>query len=98
MREGEEKQRPPKIFGDIAEIEHALHSKVIDLHTRIKYRWIGMDENGSPVRRWFDTTPGRVILGQVLPKSRKISFDTVNKLMTKREISSMIDQVYRHCG
>ena len=42
--------------------------------------------------------PGRVLLGQVLPRSPKISFDIVNKLMTKREISNMIDQVYRHCG
>src|SRR6185295_1009837 len=50
------------------------------------------------VRHWFDTTPGRVMLGNVLPKSAKISFEVVNKLMTKREISSMIDQVYRHCG
>ena len=38
------------------------------------------------------------MLGSVLPKSPKISFTLVNKLMTKREISSMIDQVYRHCG
>src|SRR5262245_19862804 len=38
------------------------------------------------------------MLGEVLPKSAKISYDVVNKLMTKREISSMIDQVYRHCG
>ena len=38
------------------------------------------------------------MLGNVLPKSPKISFDVVNKLMTKREISNMIDQVYRHCG
>jgi DNA-directed RNA polymerase subunit beta' len=28
----------------------------------------------------------------------KAPFDIVNKLMTKREISGMIDQVYRHCG
>ena len=28
----------------------------------------------------------------------KVPFDVVNKLMTKREISGMIDQVYRHCG
>ena len=38
------------------------------------------------------------MLGNVLPKSPKVPFDVVNKLMTKREISSMIDQVYRHCG
>src|SRR6201987_3167580 len=30
-----------KIFGDMAEVEHALHSKVIHLHTKIKYRWEG---------------------------------------------------------
>ncbi len=98
MREGGEKQKQPKVFGDMAEIEHALHGKVIDLHTLIKYRWVGVDEKGNPVRKWFDTTPGRVMLGNVLPRSSKISFDVVNKLMTKREISSMIDQVYRHCG
>src|SRR6266702_1320969 len=98
MREGEEKGKELKVFGDMAEIEHALHAKVVDLHTRIKYRWIGVDENGKPIQQWFETTPGRVMLGEVLPKSAKISFDIVNKLMTKREISSMIDQVYRHCG
>ena len=99
MREGEERlQKHPKVYGDLSEIEHALHSKVIDLHTRIKWRWLGVDEKGDAVRKLYDTTPGRVLLGQVLPKSAKIPFDVVNKLMTKREISSMIDQVYRHCG
>jgi DNA-directed RNA polymerase subunit beta' len=99
MREGDEKgQKHLKVYGEMAEIEHALHAKVINLHTKIKYRWIGVDEEGKPVRQWFETTPGRVMLGQVLPKSPKISFEVVNKLMTKREISAMIDQVYRHCG
>ncbi len=36
-----------KIFGDMAELEHALHSKVIHLHTKIKYRWEGIDETGK---------------------------------------------------
>ena len=27
-----------------------------------------------------------------------MTFDVVNKLMTKKEISNMIDSVYRHCG
>src|SRR5229473_7631042 len=98
MREGDEKEKHPKAFGNMAEIEHALNAKVIDLHTKIKYRWIGMDEKGKPVNQWFETTPGRVMLGQVLPRSTKVPFDAVNKLMTKREISGMIDQVYRHCG
>src|ERR1700723_2749738 len=87
-----------KLFADLAEIEHALHSKVIHLHTKIKYRWQGVDENNKPVTRWFETTAGRAMLGQVLPKSPKMPFDVVNKLMTKKEISGVIDQVYRHCG
>src|ERR1700710_468964 len=87
-----------KLYGEMAEIEHALHSKVIHLHTKIKYRWQGMDENGKPVTRWYETTAGRAMLGQVLPRSPKMAFDVINKLMTKKEISGVIDQVYRHCG
>jgi DNA-directed RNA polymerase subunit beta' len=87
-----------KAFGDIAELEHALHQKVVTLHSKIKWRWEGLDEKGNDILKWFDTTPGRVLLGRVLPRSTKVSFDVVNKLMTKREISGMIDNVYRHCG
>src|SRR5664279_1646061 len=87
-----------KLYGEMAEIEHALHSKVIHLHTKIKYRWEGIDETGKIGRRWIEPTAGRVMLGNVLPKSIKIPYDVINKLMTKREISNVIDQVYRHCG
>jgi len=58
-----------KIFGEMAELEHALHSKVIHLHTKIKYRWNGMDETGKVSRRWIETTAGRVMLGNLLPSS-----------------------------
>ena len=67
-------------------------------HARSSTAGTGVDENGKPMRQWYDTTPGRVMLGNVLPRHGKISFDVVNKLMTKREISNMIDTVYRHCG
>src|SRR5262249_8421791 len=79
-------------------MHQALPRKAIDRNTKIKWRGMGIDEQRKPVRKWYETTPGRVMLGQVLPKSAKIPFDVVNKLMTKREISGMIDQVYRHCG
>jgi DNA-directed RNA polymerase subunit beta' len=96
MRDNEPGQG--KVFGDMASIEHALAEKVIGLHTKIKYRYEGVDETGAPKRYWYDTTPGRVMLGEVLPRNPKTPFDVVNKLMTKREISNMIDTVYRHCG
>ncbi len=96
MRDNEPGQG--KAFGDMATIEHALNAKVITLHSKIKYRFEGVNDKGETVRTWHDTTPGRVMIGQVLPRSPKVSFEAVNKLMTKREISGMIDMVYRHCG
>jgi len=96
MRDNEPGQG--KVFGDMASIEHALNAKVITLHSKIKFRFEGVNDKGETVRTWHDTTPGRVMIGQVLPRSSKVSFEAVNKLMTKREISAMIDMVYRHCG
>ncbi len=96
MREGEPGEG--MLFSNMGEIEHALHAKVITLHTRIKGRAWTYGTNGERIAKIFDTTPGRMILGQLLPRNNKIPFDVVNKLMTKKEISNMIDIVYRNCG
>ena len=85
-------------FSSQSEIEHALHTKSITLHSKIKGRAWTYDENGNRVSKIFETTPGRMILGQLLPEHNKVPFDVVNKLMTKKEISNMIDTVYRNCG
>src|SRR6195952_4743435 len=86
------------LFSDIGEIEHALAAKSVTLHTRIKGRAWTYDQDGNRVSKIFETTPGRMILGQILPQHNKIPFDVANKLMTKKEISNMIDTVYRNCG
>ncbi|MFC5395513.1 DNA-directed RNA polymerase subunit beta' [Bosea vestrisii] len=87
-----------KIFGDFGELEYALHEKVVTLHSKIKYRWTGVGRDGQPYTKIYDTTPGRVILSTALPDHPAVTFDVVNKLMTKKEISNMIDAVYRGCG
>src|SRR3546814_9160347 len=46
----------------------------------------------------FETTPGRMLLGETLPKTHKVPFETVNRLLTKKEICDVIDSVYRHTG
>ncbi|OAI31158.1 DNA-directed RNA polymerase subunit beta', partial [Methylosinus sp. R-45379] len=86
------------MFADQGEIEHALAAKAITLQTKIKGRAWTYNEKGERVSKIFDTTPGRLILGQLLPRNPKIPFDAANKLMTKKEISNMIDTVYRNCG
>jgi DNA-directed RNA polymerase subunit beta' len=87
-----------KVFGSMAEIEHALAAGVVSLHAKIKARFKQLDANGKEVSKVFETTPGRMKIGELLPRSKNISLDLCNKLLTKREISRMIDAVYRHCG
>ena len=85
-------------FGDMGELQHALDSKVVTLHTKIKGRVKSLDADGNVISKIYDTTPGRLIIGETLPKNPNIKFDIVNQEMTKKNISKMIDHVYRHCG
>src|SRR5208283_3224169 len=86
------------IYANMGEIEHALAAGAVTLHARVKGRSWTFDANGKRVSKIFNTTPGRMILGRLLPDHVKIPFDVANKLMTKKEISNMIDTVYRNCG
>ena len=86
------------VFADMGELEHALANKVVTLHTKIKGRFKTVDEDGNEVSELHDTTPGRMIIGDLLPKNAKVPFSTCNQEMTKKNISAMIDTVYRHCG
>lgn len=46
----------------------------------------------------FDTTPGRIRLGALLPHNNKAPFELVNRLLRKKEVQQVIDTVYRYCG
>jgi DNA-directed RNA polymerase subunit beta' len=86
------------MFTDVGEIEQALAAKAVTLHTRIKARYETVDVDGQPVTRRVETTPGRMLLSEILPRNPAINFDLINQLLTKKQISDLIDQVYRHCG
>ena len=86
------------IFGTIEEMEHALAAGAVSLHAKVKARHTWINEEGEEVTRVVDTTPGRMKVAALLPKAVGISMETCNKMLTKREISRMIDTVYRHCG
>ncbi|WP_108459086.1 DNA-directed RNA polymerase subunit beta' [Devosia naphthalenivorans] len=96
MNEGEPGQG--MAFSSYAELEHALDNKVVTLHTKIKGRVPAWDENGNETTEIVETTPGRMLIGQILPKNPAVPFSTANQLMTKKMISKMIDTVYRGCG
>ncbi|MCH7540844.1 MAG: DNA-directed RNA polymerase subunit beta' [Proteobacteria bacterium] len=85
-------------FADIGEIERAVDAGVVSLHSKIEARYRTVDKDGNPVTLRVDTTPGRMILSEVLPRHRNIGFDLINCLLTKKEVTNVIDAVYRHCG
>ncbi len=96
-----EKENEPgegMVFADLAEVEHALENKLVTLHAKVKARFETKNADGELVTSIVDTTPGRYILSQQLPKNHNVPFDTVNRVLTKKEISNMIDTVYRHTG
>ena len=86
------------IFSSIEELTIALDQGVVSLHTKIKCRYQTLDENFQPHTLTVDTTPGRMMISEILPKHPKVSFDLINRVLTKKEISNTIDVVYRHCG
>jgi len=85
-------------FASIEEVDHALHAGMVNLHSRITARIEQIDDTGNSIMKRYETTPGRLRLGALLPKNFKTPFDIVNRLLRKKEVGEVIDTVYRHCG
>ncbi len=87
-----------QMFSDMAEVHHALETRTVSLHTKILARVPQADEDGKISMTRFETTAGRMLIGECLPKNHKVPFDIVNRLLTKKDIADVIDEVYRHTG
>ena len=85
-------------FADIEEVEHALTAGEVHLHAKIQARMMQVDAEGNEVLTRFETTPGRLRLGALLPLNAKAPFALVNRLLRKKEVQQIIDTVYRYCG
>ena len=96
MREGMKGEG--MIFGSIEEVQYALDNEDVHLHAKITARITQIDEHGTEVEKRFETTPGRVRIGALLPKNAKAPFELVNSLLRKKDVQNVIDTVYRYCG
>ena len=85
---GEHDDKSPR-FATMDEVQLALENKSITLHTPIVARIKG---------KTYKTTAGRMILGELLPKSDKMPFDLVNKVMPVKEIKALLATTYERCG
>ncbi|RBP82631.1 DNA-directed RNA polymerase subunit beta' [Rhodobacter sp. 140A] len=86
------------VFSTIEEVEHGLFSGAVHLHSKITARVKQIDEEGNEVFKRYETTPGRLRLGALLPLNAKAPFDLVNRLLRKKDVQNVIDTVYRYCG
>ncbi|MFM2357249.1 MAG: hypothetical protein RLZZ528_2985, partial [Pseudomonadota bacterium] len=86
------------VFASVDEVQHALDAGAVHLHAKIQARVTQIDAEGNEVTRRFETTPGRVRLGALLPKNAKAPFELVNRLLRKKDVQNVIDTVYRYCG
>ncbi len=76
-----------KVFSDETEAIIAYDYGEIDLQARVKIR------RGKEI---IDTTMGRIVLGQLVPKS--VPFREINKVMSKKALANLIDYTYRSAG
>jgi DNA-directed RNA polymerase subunit beta' len=89
------------VFTDINEIHRAYESGKVELQAKVKARikeFVVDTKNGGfkEVIRLAETTVGRALLSELLPKG--LSFELVNRTMTKKTISGMINACYREVG
>jgi len=85
-------------FTNITEVEQAIESRSISLHSNIICRFESIDEKGNKIQEKHTSTAGRFILSNILPKHHKIKFNLVDKILSKKQTSELIDTVYRYCG
>ncbi|MFZ5751807.1 MAG: DNA-directed RNA polymerase subunit beta' [Pseudomonadota bacterium] len=86
------------VFSSVDEVQHALDAGAVHLHAKIQCRVKQIDAEGNEVWKRYETTPGRVRLGALLPLNAKAPFDLVNRLLRKKDVQNVIDTVYRYCG
>jgi DNA-directed RNA polymerase subunit beta' len=76
-----------KAFSNPEEVRLAYDEGDLDLHARIKVRLDG---------KIVETTCGRIVLREVLPK--QIPFSAINQVMKKKQLENLINLCYRMAG
>ncbi|MEO0997863.1 MAG: DNA-directed RNA polymerase subunit beta', partial [Pseudomonadota bacterium] len=86
------------LFADTREVHRAYEAGAVDLQARIRVRLRedAVVEGEAATARVVDTTAGRALLSEILPEG--LPFDLVNRDMTKKAISNVINSCYRNVG
>ena len=96
--DAKEDNQDPILCASMQEVYHAIDSQKITIHTNIKFRRQELSDNNSIKTQILDITPGRLMVRELIPDASKIDIGLVNTLLTKKEVSALIDSIYRHFG
>ncbi|MEA2843422.1 MAG: DNA-directed polymerase subunit beta, partial [Actinomycetota bacterium] len=80
----------PRRYSHLWEIERALDTKDVEVHTRVLIR-DGEDEEGKPAYR--DTTVGRLLFESALPPDYAAQFGHVTSAIKKRHVSDIVERL-----
>ena len=87
-------------FSNVKEVYRALGTGDLSVNAKIKVRieetTYDEEGNGNTVTKMVDTVAGRCLIWNITPKG--MSFDEVNKEMTKKNIARLINSCYRKMG
>jgi len=98
LSQSSKSDKPKGIFSNIDEIEQALENKSISLHTKIISIFETIDKDNNHLKEKYSSTAGRFLLANLLPKNVNIKFTLVDRLLTKKNVSEVIDTIFRYCG
>ena len=91
-------EKPKGYFVNADQIEFALSSGQLKVHSTIVSRFETVDEKGNKKFEKYTSTAGRFLLANLLPKNKDIKFSLVDRLLPKKVVSEVIDIVFRFCG
>src|SRR6187455_2467556 len=89
------------IFSDVVEVQRALDNEQVEVTAKIAVRLTEYEKDKdtgefTPITKLVDTTVGRALLSEILPKG--LPFSNLNKALKKKEISKLINTSFRKCG
>jgi DNA-directed RNA polymerase subunit beta' len=82
------------IFYSPEEVIIAYNEKQLDLHAHIKVKTYDLDENGVPTLQMIETTCGRVLFNELVP--REVGY--INDVLTKKALRDIIGNVLKVSG
>ncbi len=85
-----------KVFGSTQDAQNSYEAGIVDIHANIRVRMPSDNPEHKLGYELVETTVGRAILSDILPQ--KMAFSQINKVMTKKTISKVLDYCYRTFG